>query len=141
MSKTVEYKGTHFAGSVTFSDPLRIDQEAAFEEAQAAFQRELALLGGAARGPAAIVQAILPGLLACIEKFSISGIPENVTLETWPLRPRLAMVELVAWLIAEVGKLYADSTEPEAPNAPSPLPTPAPAAKERHHAKSTHLAA
>ena len=115
MSKTVTYKGAKFAGSVTFSDPLTLDQEAAFEIANGAYKE--AQLRAGTPGAATSARAFLPAILACVEKWQLAGIPESVTIETWPLRPRAAMIELLAFLIGEIGKLYADSTDTTVPNA------------------------
>ena len=135
MSKVLPYKVEPFIGSVTFSDPLSLEQEAAIERANAAMRREMDSLGGI--GASAIIAAILPGILACVEKWNIPGIPENPTVQTWPTRPRVAVSALVAWLLTEVGKLYQDTVEPEAPNALPPQPMPMPAAMESSPEKST----
>jgi hypothetical protein len=137
MSKTVLYKDEPFVGSVTFSDPLSLEQEAAIERANAEMQRTISQLGGPQFGSSALIAAILPGILMCLEKIQLNGIPENVTLQTWPTRPRVAVSTLVAWLLVEVSKLYNDSAEPEAPNALPPQPTPMPAATENNPENST----
>ena len=114
MSKVVEYKGEKFAGSVTFSDPLTLDQEAAFEEAQAAAN---ILINTGNRGASSIMRAALPGIFTCIEKWELTGVPASPTLETWPLRPRVEVAKLFAWLIEQITILYLDSTDTIAPNA------------------------
>jgi len=137
MSKVLQYKEEPFTGSVTFSDPLSLEQEAAIERANAAMRRTLEALGGTSNGPSALIAAILPGILACVEKHTLTGIPDNPTIQTWPTRPRVAVSLLVAWLLREVGKLYQDTVDPEAPNALPPQPTPTPAAKDPSLENST----
>jgi hypothetical protein len=137
MSKTVLYKEEPFVGSVTFSDPLSLEQEAAYERAHADTQRAISQLGGANNGSSAILVAALPGILACVEKIELNNIPKNVTVQTWPTRPRLAVAALVAWMLTEVSNLYEESTDTKVPNAPSPQPTPTPAARENSPENST----
>ena len=130
MSKVLQYKEEPFTGSVVFSDPLSLEQEAAIERANADMKRTIEALGGVNNGSSAMIAAILPGILACTERWNLSGIPEEPTLQTWPTRPRVAVSKLVAWLLTELSKLYQDATDIEAPNALPPQPTPTPAATD-----------
>ena len=52
MSKVLQYKAEPFTGSVTLSDPLSLEQEAAIERANAELQRAISQLGGAGTLPA-----------------------------------------------------------------------------------------
>jgi hypothetical protein len=117
MSKTITYKGAKFAGTVILSDPLTLDQEAAYEESMGLYREVRERLKTGPVGPAILAKAFLPGILPCVEKWDIPGIPANVTIDTWPLRPRSAVGSLLVWLASEVGKLYADSTDTDTPNA------------------------
>ena len=137
MSKVLQYKAEPFTGSVTLSDPLSLEQEAAIERANAELQRAISQLGGANKGSSALIAAILPGILACVEKHTLTGIPDPPTVQNWPPRPRVAVSTLVAWLLVEVSKLYNDATDTEAPNALPPQPTPTPAATENNPENST----
>ena len=112
--KTEEYLDATFAGFVTFAEPLRIDQEAAFEDAQAAAK---AIIDRGNRGPASIMQAALPGIFACVEKWELAKIPAQPSLETWPIRPRVQIASLFSWLMEKITAIYTDSVEPTAPNA------------------------
>ena len=137
MSKVLQHKAEPFSGSVTFSDPLSLEQEAAIERANAELRRTIAELGGPDKGSSAMIAAILPGILACIEKHTLAGIPAEPTVQTWPTRPRVAVATLVAWLLTELSKLYNDSTDTEAPNALQPQPTPTPAATDSNPGNSS----
>jgi hypothetical protein len=114
-TKTEEYIDAHFSGSVTFSNPLSLDQEAAFEEAGAAAREVMNRAGNLA--PSAIMRAALPGILSCVEKWDLTNVPAEVSMDSWPLRPRVQVADLFSWLMTEITKLYTDSTEPTAPNA------------------------
>lgn len=130
MSKTVHFKSDVFGGSVTFSDPLSLEQEAAIERANYHLMRVMKNINGEEDGAAIRALAVLPGILACVEKWSLSRIPENPTVQTWPTRPRAAVASLTSWLFSEVGKIYTDSQDEEIPNASVPQRMPTPAAKE-----------
>jgi hypothetical protein len=126
-----------FTGSVTFSDPLSLEQEAAIERANFHLGRALENIDGAEDGAAIRTLTILPGILECVEKWNLSKIPEEPTVQTWPTRPRNAVVSLVSWLFTEIGKIYTDSQDEEIPNAPAPQPTPTPAATDLSQENST----
>ena len=111
--KTEEYLDTTFAGDVTFSKPLGIDQEAALESADAEIQ---ALIQANQYGPASLMRAMLSGILPCVERMEVTGINPQPSLDNWPLRPRTQILSFTAWLWVEMGKLYTDSLEP-IPNA------------------------
>jgi hypothetical protein len=61
-----------------------------------------------------LTEAILPGICSCVAEWRLDGLG-HVTPETFPATPRRASVELLAWLLNEVGKLIAE--EEEVPNA------------------------
>ena len=137
MSKVLQRKMEPFTGSVTLSDPLSLEQEAAVERANYHLERAIENIDGEADGVSIRTLAILPGVLACVEKWNIAGIPENPTIQTWPTRPRNAVVSLVSWLFVEIGKIYTDAQDPEIPNAFAPQPTPTPAATDSNPENST----
>ena len=109
MSKTLNCPVKEFPGTVTFADPITIAQAASYETGKyygEAFAKN--------KDSAVYAAAVVPGALACVEKWSLKGIQEGITLESIPLKPHKARAEFVAWLVAEVEKLYADT---EVPNA------------------------
>jgi hypothetical protein len=107
MSKTVQCPVKEFAGYVIFSDPMTITQAASYEVAKFNGERFSENKGGAI-----YATAVVPGALVCVEKWSLKGIQEGITLDSIPLKPHKARAEFVAWLVAEVEALYADTEVP-----------------------------
>lgn len=104
--KTIKSPSKKWPGEVVLSDPLTFPQvlklEDALREAQAAGDN------------ISLTRAnylLLPGILACVERFALEGFPEMVTADTFPATPRMESAQLIAWLIAEVMKLYRDAVE------------------------------
>lgn len=55
--------------------------------------------------------AVSPGIIACVEKWELEGLPEKP--ETLPATPRLASHKLIHWLIGEITALITeDETVP-----------------------------
>jgi hypothetical protein len=108
MSKTVNCPVKEFSGYVIFHDPMTITQAASYETAK--FYAEQFSKRGT--DSALYATAIVPGALVCVEKWSLKGIQEGITLDSIPLKPHKARAEFVAWLVAEVEKLYADTEVP-----------------------------
>lgn len=127
MSKRVISTLEKFPGSVTFHDPLNIDQVFAIENAKDAivdqpdskFLVKVQQLAGqeyqqvtwSSRGDA----LFLPAICMCIEKWEIEGLPEKVTPENFPMTPRVDARALVDWLWTELNKIYEGETN--IPNA------------------------
>jgi hypothetical protein len=109
MSKVITSPVGRFPGTVTLSDPLTFPQSLAVEDA---------LEAANALGEGASMRrqnyTILPGLLACIEEWNVTGkgMPESPTPDTFPSTPAIAAAELIAWLIEEIISLYHE-TEPD----------------------------
>jgi len=68
----------------------------------------------------------IPALIACVEKWELDNIPNNVTIDDFPASPRKETHMLVDWLYGEIYKVYAG--EVLVPNALSPTPISTPAA-------------
>jgi hypothetical protein len=51
-------------------------------------------------------RAAFPALFPCVEKWNIIGLPENVTVQTFPGTPANAREQLIAWLVECVSKVY-----------------------------------
>lgn len=108
MSKTVTCPVKEFDGTVTFHDPMTIAQAASFETAKKYGDMYEKTVG---KDSATYATAVVPGCLAAVEKWSLKGIQEGITLESIPLKPHKARAEFVAWLVAEVEALYADAVD------------------------------
>ena len=78
--------------------------------------RRRRILAKGSRSPgefsAVYATAVIPGCLATVEKWSLKGFQEGITLDSIPLKPHKARSEFVAWLVAEVEKLYSDTEVP-----------------------------
>ena len=109
--KTVSYKGKKWNGEVCFSDPLSIEQEAAWEVSVAEYMK-VSKKGG---GLSSMHFAFLPGILACVEEWHIKGLPEIVTVDNFPSRPRKERAEFIGWVVEQVTEIY--KQEDDDPNA------------------------
>ena len=107
MSKTVAYTGKKWKGSVTFADPLTIIQASSYELARK-YGKQFEDMG---KESASYTSAILPGILKCVEKWSIEGFQEGITLDSVPLKPHKERAEFVEWLVTNVEALYRDADE------------------------------
>ena len=110
MSKTVSCPVTAFPGFVIFSDPITITQASQYEAGK--YYGEQFIKHG--KETAIYAAAIIPGALACVEKCELKGFQEGITLNSIPFKPHKARAEFVAWLVAEVEALYADTETPNA---------------------------
>jgi hypothetical protein len=105
MSKVVTSPVKRFPGTVTLSDPLNYPQVITLEEAIS----EAGKLSEPTQ--AAYNYTLLPGVLKCVEVWSLEGFPASVTADTFPATPRVPSAELLGWLIGEVVALYREADE------------------------------
>ena len=106
MSKQVNCPVKEFPGVVIFHDPMTLFMAAQYETAMDYGKRF------DNKDSALYAIAVIPGCLATIEKWSLKGFQEGITLESVPLKPHKGRAEFVAWLVAEVEKLYSDTEVP-----------------------------
>ena len=136
MKRTCTVKG--FEGYVELHDPLNMEQVFAIEGAQDAaieiepspFLTRINEVRGQKDDDGNAVKAswsskadkvFLPAILLCVKEWHLERVPENVTIETFPMSPRGAASQLVDWLWTEILKVY--QGEVAVPNASSPEPT------------------
>ena len=106
MSKTIVSPVKRWPGHVVLADPLTFPQLIAFREA-------LAKIGqGNGNDWAVTNYTALSGVILCLEEVHLQGIPEGVTLETWPSTPPRSAARLIAWLLDEITKLM-EEAEPD----------------------------
>ena len=103
MSRTITSPVKRFEGTVVIPDYLNFDQVFAFQDGLAA--------AGQLRNTEGVTgyqvnRAALPGVLACVEEWHLAGMPERVTLETFPATPPISAARLLGWLINEISSLY-----------------------------------
>lgn len=130
VTKTSTIKG--FEGSVTFHDPLNMEQVFAIEEAQdqatdiepSRFLTRINEIRGEKDQDGNIVKAawsskanalFLPAILLCVKEWHIERIPAGVTKDTFPMTPRGPANALVDWLWDSIIEIYQGETE--IPNA------------------------
>lgn len=107
MSKVITSPVKKFPGTVTLSDPLTFPQVFAVEDAlDKSIEVDSAFASSRAR------YAVLPAIIECVEKWELEGIPENVTVETFPATPPTSTARLIAWLINEIVELFKEA-EPD----------------------------
>ena len=107
MSKIITSPVKRFPGTVTLQDPLYYPQVIAFQRAVDAAQ---ALPAGSYQ--IEYDRAVLPGLLAAVEEWNITGVDKHPTPDTFPVSPIKAAHALHAWLMQEVGILFAGDEIP-----------------------------
>ncbi len=110
MGKIITSPVKKWPGNVILHDPLTGPMCVAFEDSLAAFNANI--------GEQSLTKSdnlLLPGILACIEKFELIGFPDPVTPQTFPFTPRLSSAKLVGWLVKEIQALY--NEEIEIPNS------------------------
>ena len=108
MSKQITSPVKRFHGSVTIADPMNVPQFFAYSPAlrhAQALEKTANIFEGH--------YALLPGLLACVEKWEIAAIPDPKP-ETFPATPTKAVQRLLAWLLGEVVAVFKQAEE--APN-------------------------
>jgi hypothetical protein len=102
MSKTVSSPIQRWEGSVTIADPLTIPQaqliEAAMSKPEAGEDGRLWLT--------VIDKMQLPAIVACVEKWNLSNLPEHITAENFPASPRADSHKLIDWLFGEIRAVY-----------------------------------
>lgn len=111
VMKIIKSPSKKWPGEVQLSDPLTFPQVLAFEDALRAVKT-------AKEDNLTLARAnylILPGVLACVERFNLAGLPDNISVDAFPATPRLASAQLVSWLIGEITALYNEAEE--IPNA------------------------
>ena len=129
MPKTITSPVRRWPGTVILSDPLSIPQTIAFEDALNKSQADAKERGdivriknskgkesevaNAASGRYRLI--ILDGILPCVEGWQLDGLPETLTKDTFPGTPRIPSVELIAWLVEEISKLFIEAND--VPNA------------------------
>lgn len=109
MSKLLTSPVKRYPGTVQLSEPMSMPQYFAFRDAR----NEAAKFAGADDADwAELQQAMLPGIMACVEKWELEGL--NIPPETFPSSPRMASIRLCTWLFDEIAKIFVD--EEELPN-------------------------
>jgi hypothetical protein len=107
MSKVITSPVKRWPGTVTLSDPLTFPQVIAFQDAI-----DVADELGSSATVSKYNQALLPGVLECVEAWELENFPSPVGMDNFPATPRKASSDLIGWLVTELVKLFTDS-EPD----------------------------
>jgi hypothetical protein len=111
MSKIITSPVKKWPGTVTLSDPLTYPQRFAYEDAVdalAAYRREV---GDDNVKISRANYLLLPGILACVEKWELANLPAIISPETFPASPAMSAAKLLSWLITEVVALFEESED------------------------------
>lgn len=107
MGKTIESPSKKWTGSVVLSDPLTLPQALAWEKCirnARNLEGEITITD--------INNAMLPGILACVETWELEGLDPN----KFPASPRKQSRDLITWLINEITRIYMGEEEKANPN-------------------------
>ena len=106
MSKVHECPVKRFPGRVTMPEYLNYMQVLAFRDAVSKAQ-EL----GADVTLLEYNHVLLPGLIACVEKWDIPALVQPVTADTFPVAPNVPAQALTAWLLTMVTGLMSEADD------------------------------
>ena len=95
-----------WAGTAQISDPMTVMQVAVIERAISSAQK--------IENPttAEVEQTLLPGVLACVNRFDLANLPAQMSVEQWPGTPRGDSILLFNWLLGEVRAVYRGEVTP-----------------------------
>jgi hypothetical protein len=116
MSKVIISPIERYKGSVTIADPLTIPQAQAVERGMVSPTIDadgkvwLSFYDGNQ----------IYGVIACVEKWSLENLPDNLTVDSFPASPRKETHQLIDWIYSEIQKVYFG--ELLIPNVSSPTP-------------------
>jgi hypothetical protein len=117
MSKVIISPIERFKGSVTIADPLTIPQAQAVEIGIDKPKTD-------AEGRAflsAYDNLQLPGVFACVEKWELENMPDNLSIDNFPASPRKDTHDLISWIYKNIFNVYLG--EIEIPNVLNPTPS------------------
>ena len=102
MPKVITSPLPRWQGSVTLADPLTLPQ---VELIEAAFEPLKNIPDSGQVYLTALDKPQIPAILACVEKWELTDFPAP-TLETFPMTPRKATHDLIAWIFGELRRIY-----------------------------------
>jgi hypothetical protein len=106
MGKVIVSPVAKWPGSVTLAEPMTFEQYLRWKQtittASALIQDD--------KVPWDEYDAtIAPGIVACVERFDLAGLPEHPA--TLPATPRVSSHRLVGWLLREISALITEDEE------------------------------
>lgn len=112
MSRAVESPVKRWPGKIWLPDTLNFAQYLAWKQAvqKAEALGEVTIENAAVQPEMSL--ALLPGLLACVERWELSGtFPATVTVETFPAAPRTASIKLLTAVTLAVNQLVKEQDD------------------------------
>ena len=100
--RIIESPVEYFKGTVQLSDPLTFPQVIAFQDT---IRETMQLMNEDGRENMTLAKlhyGLLPGILACVEKWELENMPEKPTIKNFPATPITAAGKLVDWLRKEI---------------------------------------
>lgn len=109
MSKEIQSPVKRFSGTVVLPDALTFPQYRMFSDAIKEFN-------ASTENRSLKNQLMVPGVLACVSEWHLANIaPEQLTPETFPSTPYIAVNHLLGWLIMAINALIFEADD--SPNA------------------------
>lgn len=109
MAKVIESPVKRFSGTVVLPDYLTFPQYEIFNECRLEAKK-------AKEESKDQRKAVLPGILACVSEWHLANLaPEQLTAETFPATPAVAVSQLIGWLVVELTRMIFEVDE--SPNA------------------------
>jgi hypothetical protein len=105
---------TQFTGYVVLPDALNYPQLIAWQDAiddMLATSKSDSLTWDAATANPRTAQYIVTALCSIVREWRLTGLPERMTIDTFPATPRVQSVLLIAWLGGLVAGLFSGSEE------------------------------
>lgn len=96
MAKIIQSPLPGYPGFVVLSDPLSIEQVICFQESVEAARGETDVLK--------IARALLPGVCACVECWSVAGVEKRPTAGDFPMGAASLIVTLMMELTPKQGQ-------------------------------------
>ena len=104
-----------FIGYVVLKDPLPFIQVLHYEDAMQSVQETDKY--------SQKFTVLFPVLNEFVEEWHISGVPDNVKMDTFPGKPKAAANKLFLWLVEQCADVYGDKSELIDPNELGAEPT------------------
>lgn len=103
MSKRITSPVKRWPGSVTIADPITLPQAKLIENAMRPIESDT---GDGRVFLSTVDEARLPAIFACVEKWELDNLPDDMTLETFPASPRGDSHKLAEWIFRELLAVY-----------------------------------
>jgi hypothetical protein len=116
MTKRIDSPVAKFPGYVLLPDFLILPQVRTFEDALDTIDEIRKDAPKDSRVFISKLDAVyLPVILSIVAEWHIEGLPDKPMIESFPLTPRKATADLIAWLVDEIRRMWIG--EIEIPNA------------------------